>query len=142
MEAIPSKEFLQQLNSGSLKSAAKIFGIVKKADDPANLQFAFKGDKSNWITIPGAMIDHVHILKTFSCEDETMTLVKMRLKEPSDPEAKVLFELLTGLAHKVHEFWMMKKMMMGKGMFGDWHENFEGNGKKFGKGASCSWSNK
>jgi hypothetical protein len=117
-ERIPAKDFIEKINSGNIKPEPILFGKVKKSDKDSEVLFAFKGDRSNWIKIPAGMIEHGHILKSFTCEGEKMTLVKIHLKTPSDSEAKIFHDLLSALQAKVMK-WHMKKMMMGESEWGD-----------------------
>ena len=96
-----------------------------------------KHDLSNWVRIPQAMIESAYVLKSIPGDEETLTVVKLHLKTPSDEEAKVLFDLLSILSAKVNKFhkmkWMKKMMMMGgvscgcnSSMHGGDHEKFAG----------------
>jgi hypothetical protein len=111
-EKMSSKDFMERLNSGNLNPESILFGKVKKSDKDSEVLFSFKSDKGNWTRIPANMIEHVHLIKSFSCEGEKVALVKMHLKSPSDPEAKIFHQLLSALQAKVMK-WHMKKMMMG-----------------------------
>lgn len=111
MQSITSKEFMEKINSGKLKSSGHIFGKVKKSDSPSEVSFAFKAEKLEWIRIPSGMINHVHVIKTFTMDGEDVALVKIKLNEPENKEAKVLYDLLSVLGEKMMK-WHMKKMMM------------------------------
>jgi hypothetical protein len=117
-ERIPAKDFIEKINSGNFKPEPVIFGKAKKSDKDSEVLFAFKGDKSNWIKIPASMIEHGHLLKSFTCEGEKVALVKIHLKSPSDSEAKIFHDLLSALQAKVMK-WHMKKMMLGESGWGE-----------------------
>ena len=136
-EKLSSKDFLERLKSGKLDPESIIFGKVKKAESDSEILFAFKGDKSNWIKIPADKIEHVHLIKSFTCGGEKMALVKIHLKAPADPEAKLFHQLLSALQNKVMK-WHMKKMMMGYGEAEQSEKKYTSEGH-CGSGASCRW---
>jgi hypothetical protein len=139
MEPISSKDFLEKLNSGNLKSEVHLFGKAKKSDKESEMLFAFKSKKElHWIRIPGSMIDHAHLLKSFTIEGEPVSLVKLRLKEPKDAEAMVLYKLLGELSEKMMMIWKKKMMMdMDSGMhWGGWKGMKKGG---CGCGSSHHW---
>lgn len=94
METMNTKEFIDQLNSNTLKQTWGIKGIVKKSGNSNEVLFAFKGDMGNWHTIPASIIDSVMVIKTFVKEGETYTVAKLHLKAPSSPETKVIYDML------------------------------------------------
>jgi hypothetical protein len=113
--AMSAKEFAEKLNSGNLKSSAHIFGKVKKSESKNEVLFAFKAPELNWMPLPISMIEHVHVIKSFKIGDEDVSLVKIKLNQPSDKDARVLYDLLAGMSEKLMRIWMMKKkMMMGE----------------------------
>jgi hypothetical protein len=123
-EKISSNDFIEGINSENLKPASIIFGKVKKSDKDSEVLFAFKGDKSNWTRIPANMIEHAHLIKSFTCKDEKISLVKIHLKIPSDPEAKVFHDLLSSLQAKVMK-WHMKKMMIAESRYNNMKNGLE-----------------
>ncbi len=94
-EPITSQEFFEQLKTNTLKPVFTLKGVVKKSDKDNEVLFAKKGDLLNWVKIPSTMIESAHVLKNFSKEAETFTVVKLHLKTPATPEGKTLYELLT-----------------------------------------------
>jgi hypothetical protein len=110
--AMPAKEFAEKLNSGNLKSSAHIIGKVKKSESKNEVLFAFKAPELQWMALPVSMIEHVHVIKSFKIENEDVSLVKIKLNQPSDKEAKVLYDLLAGMSEKLMRLWEMKKKMM------------------------------
>ncbi|MGZ3918885.1 MAG: hypothetical protein ACXVC7_01260 [Bacteroidia bacterium] len=135
-EKISSQEFIERLNSGNLNPESMIFGKVKKSEKDSEVLFAFKGDKSNWIKIPADKIDHVHLIKSFTCAGEKMALVKIHLKKPADADAKLFHDLLSALQAKVMK-WHMKKMMMCGCGSGEMKNNPESH---YGHHSGCNWS--
>jgi hypothetical protein len=111
-EKLNAQDFLERLDSGKLSPRSTLFGKVKRSDNDSEILFAFKGDRSNWTPIPTNNIEHVHLIRSFTCHGEKMALVKLHLRSPSDPEAKLFQELLSALQAKVMDHYM-KKMMMG-----------------------------
>jgi hypothetical protein len=139
-EKLDSKDFLERLNSGNLNPESIIFGKVKKSEKEDEMLFAFKGDNSNWISTPANKIEHVHLIKSFTCEGEKMAFVKIHLKSPSDAEAKLFHQLLSALQAKVMK-WHMKKimMMMGfDGSYGSGNMKYKSEGR-CGHKNSCEW---
>jgi hypothetical protein len=97
METLTSQEFFAMLKTNSLKTTSGLKGIVKKSEKDTELLFTKKGDFHNWIKIPSSMVESVKMFKTFTKEDITYAVVKLQLKTPSNPEGKVLYELLSSL---------------------------------------------
>ncbi|MGP8216621.1 MAG: hypothetical protein ACLQQ4_13735 [Bacteroidia bacterium] len=95
METLTTKEFIEQLKTNSLKLPLVIKGIVKKSESDAEVLYARKGDFSNWLKIPATMIESVRLLKSFTKEDNTFAVVKLKLKAPANAEGKVLYDLLS-----------------------------------------------
>jgi hypothetical protein len=97
MENLSTKEFIDQLNSNTLKSTFGIKGIVKKSGKDSEVLFTHKGDMGNWHIIPASMIDSVTVIKTFVKEGETYAVAKLRLKTPTSPETKVIYDLFESI---------------------------------------------
>jgi hypothetical protein len=99
-----------------LNPGTKLMGFVKKSENDSEVLFAFKHDMANWIAIPETMIESVNIIKNIPNE-RLLTLVILHLKAPSEPEAKILYDLLAILSAKVNKYqrikWI-KKMMSGE----------------------------
>ena len=94
MESLTSKEFFEKLKNNDLKPASILMGIVKKSESDKELMFASKGNLKHWTAIPATMIEAVKVLKNFTHEEINYTFVKLRLQAPTNPEAKVLFDIL------------------------------------------------
>jgi hypothetical protein len=125
MESISIKDFVEKLNTGSITQPSKLLGLVKKSDKESEIQFAFKHDMTNWISIPTSLIESVSIIKNISGSDSRMVLAKVHLKEPLSAEAKILFTLLSSLSDKVNKYYKkkwLKEMLMGESC--DKHELF------------------
>lgn len=95
MESLSSKEFLELLNTNSLKPSFTLKGIVKKSEKESEVLFARKGGFQHWVPIPASMIESVTVLKTFSKENEVYTVVKLHMKTPTTPEGEVLLKLIS-----------------------------------------------
>ena len=95
MESLSSKEFFDKLKSNTLKPSFVLKGIVKKSGKDSEVLFTRKGDFTKWVAISSDMIESVNVLKTFTKGNETFIVVKLHLKDPSTPEGKVLYELLS-----------------------------------------------
>ncbi len=94
MEFLSSKEFFEQLNTNMLKPSFVLLGTVMKSENDSEVLFARKGEFGNWVKIPSSMVDLAQVLKSFTKDGETYTVVKLKLKSPTTPEGKVLQELL------------------------------------------------
>lgn len=124
MESLTSKEFFEQLQKNTLKPALILKGIVKKSDKDAEVLFAKKGDFMNWIKVPASMVESVNVWKTFSKENETFALVKLRLKAPSNSEAQVLYDLLLSIKAQEREGEKHSCYGMGEFLFKEGAEHF------------------
>lgn len=97
MKIINSKDFFDQLNSDTIKPLITISGYVKKSDDKNELYFSHLNDGINWIKIPSLMIDSVKIL-SYNYDElslgEKQIMATLYLYEPTNKEAKILFELI------------------------------------------------
>jgi hypothetical protein len=108
MESINIKDFVEKFDSGTFGQSSKLLGLVKKSDIDSEIRFAFKHDLSNWIVLPTSLIESVSVIKNVSGGDERMLLAKVHLKEPSNVEAKILFNLLSSLSAKVNKYYKKK----------------------------------
>lgn len=95
MKTLTGKEFFEQLNSNSLKQPLIIKGIVKKSENNSDVLFKGSGDSSDWVKIPSSMVESVKLMKTYTREGASMAIVEITLKESTNPESKVLAELLS-----------------------------------------------
>jgi hypothetical protein len=97
MKLFTSKDFFDQLNTDSIKPLITISGFVKKSEDKTKLYFSLQNDGINWIKIPSLMIDSVKILSynydEFSLSEKQI-MATLYLNEPTNKEAKILFELI------------------------------------------------
>ena len=73
-------------------------GMVKKSEGKEKtIQFAPGGNCSGWVTIPIELIEDVEILKVVPCKDHAHPLVRLNLKTPTTPEAKILSSILNAM---------------------------------------------
>jgi hypothetical protein len=85
------------------------------------------------------MIESANVLKTFSKENETFTVVKLQLKTPTTPEGEILYKLLSATEKEEmdSEKCGWKNKLMGRhgchGMMG----KFFGGGGLFGHHCGC-----
>jgi hypothetical protein len=116
MESLSSKEFFEQLNTNNLKPSFTLKGIVKKSAKDSEVLFTKKGDFEHWVSIPASMIESVTVLKTFSKENETYTVVKLHMKTPTTAEGEVLLKLLSSneMEEMTEEKCGWKNRLMGR----------------------------
>ena len=118
MESLKTKEFLEKLKTNTLKAGLKLVGIVKKSDNENEVLFAGKHNFSHWVAIPASMIESVTVVKELHWGDASYTLVKLHLQTPTNPETKILYDLLAattsegfhheafeGVSKLIHKFW-------------------------------------
>ncbi len=99
-QSLTAAEFFESLQQDKLIAAVPItlIGMVKKSEGKEKaIQFAPGGNCSNWVTIPLELIEDVEILKTIPCKDHTHPLVRLNLKTPTTPEAKIFSSILQGM---------------------------------------------
>lgn len=78
-------------------------GMVKKSDGKKkdgkekSIQFAAGRSCSNWVTIPLELIEDVEVLKSVPCKDHSHPFVRLTLKTPRTPEAKIFSAILEGV---------------------------------------------
>jgi len=70
-----------------------LIGMVKSSARQGYIAFAPNGCGS-WVDIPTAMIAEAEKLGDQPCKDHTHHVFRLKLKEPQDPQAKVLMALL------------------------------------------------
>ena len=99
-QSLTAAELFEGLYQDKLITAVPItiIGMVKKSEGKEKvIQFAPGGNCSNWVTIPLELIDDAEILKTVPCKDHTHPLVRLNLKTPTTPEAKIFSSILEGM---------------------------------------------
>jgi hypothetical protein len=126
MESLKTKEFLDKLKTNTLKPGLKLVGLVKKSDKEDEVLFASKHNFHHWVTIPAAMIESVVVLKNIQWGDASYTLVKLQLQTPTNPETKILYDLLAATSDDdshLHGIFGMGSKLMHK----FWHGHGEGH---------------
>jgi hypothetical protein len=82
------------LASGVLSALAPtLVGLVKKSEKVGHVSFSHSGC-SAWIDLPTEMIERADHVGERACRDHFHPEVRILLREPSSPEAKVLIALL------------------------------------------------
>jgi len=74
-----------------------LVGMVRPSQRKGHVSFAPSGCES-WVEVPSAMIDEAEHLGERTCRDHSHPVFRLSLREPADPQAKVLMELLTARA--------------------------------------------
>jgi hypothetical protein len=89
----------EALRSGKLEESGslELVGMVKAAEEPGKISFT-RTDCDSWVDIPTNLIDSAEQLGQRSCGVHSHPLFRVQLKEPKDPEARVLAALLTSSA--------------------------------------------
>lgn len=82
------------LAQGSLdRPVTQLTGMVKASAKPGHVSFSPAGCGS-WVDIPSAMIAEAQHIGHQPCEDHSHPVFRIVLNEPTDPQAKVLFQLI------------------------------------------------
>jgi hypothetical protein len=74
-------------------SGIELVGMVKASEKPGHVGFSRSGCES-WIDLPTNLIEQAEQLRQQVCEDHSYPVFKITLKEPKDPEARLLSALL------------------------------------------------
>jgi hypothetical protein len=99
-QSLTAAELFESLQRDEPIAAAPItlIGMVKKSDGKEKtIQFAAGGSCAHWATIPLDLIEDVEVLKTVPCKDHAHPLVRLNLKTPRTPEAKIFSAILEGM---------------------------------------------
>ncbi len=70
-----------------------LVGMVKSGTEDGFISFT-QTDCGSWIDIPTQMIEEAELVGRQSCKDHTHPIMSITLKEPKNPEARVLYALL------------------------------------------------
>ena len=79
------------------KSPTQLIGMVKSSEKPGCVSFTPAGCDS-WIDVPSDMIAEAEHIGHQPCKDHSHPVFRLSLKEPTDPQAKVLMALLAARA--------------------------------------------
>jgi hypothetical protein len=84
-QALKNDEFKQ--------SGIELVGMVKGSEKPGHVGFSRSGCET-WIDLPTDLIEQAERLRQQVCKDHSHPVFKITLKEPKDPEARLLSALL------------------------------------------------
>jgi hypothetical protein len=79
------------------KSSTQLIGMVKSSEKPGCVSFTPAGCDS-WVDVPSDMIAEAEHIGHQPCKDHSHPVFRLLLKEPTDPQAKVLMALLAARA--------------------------------------------
>jgi hypothetical protein len=79
------------------QATTQLIGMVKASANQAHVSFAPVGCEA-WVDLPSAMIEKAEHIGHQSCKDHSHPVFRLSLKEPTDPQAKALWALLTARA--------------------------------------------
>lgn len=102
--SLTAGELFENLQQDKLNTAVPLTltGMVKKSEGKnKTIQFAPGGSCSNWVTIPVELIEDAEILQTVPCKDHAHPLVRLNLKTPKAPEAKIFAAIVEGMQSNV-----------------------------------------
>jgi hypothetical protein len=89
-------EFLERLRRNDL---APLFGLVKEPESGSDyILFTFDPSCSGWTEIPLDLIEAIEPVSTVSCRDHQHQTVRLYLKVPESPEARLFASLLAARA--------------------------------------------
>ncbi|MEV6408819.1 hypothetical protein AB0M58_38775 [Streptomyces bobili] len=95
-EAYSPQEFFQRLTRNELGSTVALAGLINESEsDDQYASFVVGTECTDWRRIPLSLIDSIQPVRTISCNDHTHPLVKLRLKEPTSDEARLLMSFVT-----------------------------------------------
>ena len=122
----------QALAQGSLdRPATQLIGMMKASAKPGHVSFAPAGCGS-WVDIPSAMITEAQHLGHQPCEEHSHPVFRIMLNEPTDPQAKVLLQLMAARTPAAMPMLMPIPMSMPAGLIG-----FGGEGLPAGPSVSA-----
>lgn len=75
------------------QAKTQLMGMVKASENEGHVSFAPGGCES-WVDIPSAMINEAEHLGDQPCKERSHPVFRLSLNEPTDPQAKVLMQLL------------------------------------------------
>jgi hypothetical protein len=92
---LTAHELLTALHEDTLERPGfEIVGMVKKSEKPGYVAFTQKGCGA-WADLPIELIRDAEEIGWSPCKDHAHTLMRIRLKEPTSPEAQLYFALLS-----------------------------------------------
>ncbi|MGH7211711.1 MAG: hypothetical protein ACREF1_09650, partial [Acetobacteraceae bacterium] len=80
-------------NNTFATSSVDLVGMVKASDKKGCISFSRAGCES-WIDLPATMVERALYRGNARCREHSHPLFEITLKEPSNPEGKILFALL------------------------------------------------
>jgi len=99
-KSLSGAELEKAMREGGLNQATAVLtGMVKASEKNGHIGFSQSGCHA-WVDLPTKMIEHAQHIGHRSCQDHSHPWVKITLKEPDDPEGRVLLSLL---AHSMPE---------------------------------------
>ncbi len=90
------EELAEALSDGSFEHAPRstvLVGLIKKSDNKGSVAFTISGCDT-WVNIPSNMIESAEHLGFSRCGDHSYAKVKLKLFEPKNVDAKVIWSLL------------------------------------------------
>jgi len=94
-QSFTGETLVDALESGALaRKGISLVGMVKAGEAGDRIAFTTT-DCDSWVQLPTSFIDAAVHLGESSCDDHSHPIFKVTLKEPADPEAKLLASLLT-----------------------------------------------
>jgi hypothetical protein len=85
----------EALRSGKLdRPVIELVGMVKAAETEGKISFT-PTDCESWVEIPTDLIESAEQVGQRACREHAHPVVRLNLKQPKDPEAQILAQLLT-----------------------------------------------
>jgi hypothetical protein len=92
-----AKELLRKIRDAAV--SLSVVGMVDDLDtDDGGIKFTTDPGCGRWVEVPTRMIDKLEFLQTVRCRDHAHPLVRLTLKEPKSPDAKVFAALAANMA--------------------------------------------
>jgi len=127
--SLTATQLFESLQQDKLTAVpVSLVGMVKKSDGKERtIEFSPGGNCSNWVTLPLESIEDVEVIRTVPCKDHTHPLVRLSLKTPKSPEARIFSSLLEGMQPSVEA---MQPMFAGRQAVDEWGDPVCGPGTK------------
>lgn len=100
-KTLSGKELEAFLSQPAELALGTLTGMAKPSASAGSISFA-PGGCENWVDIPVSLIKKAEVLGQQPCRDHTHPLVRLTLKAPNEPVAKILLALVGSLATASH----------------------------------------
>ncbi|MFO1124303.1 MAG: hypothetical protein U1E25_02730 [Methylocystis sp.] len=89
-------EFIERQSSDACLLAIIAIGVSKPGADKNHILFALDVARDVFINVPTALVENVEVLGESKCGAESLSHVRLRMKEPSSPEGQAFAAFFKG----------------------------------------------